>query len=235
MAKLNEHKSAPWIITDFETGGVNMAKTSITEIAMSAINGATLEEIGRYEALIQPYGAELGYEYDPIAFEKTGLSIAKLEKEGKPIDVVFKEVCEFLDKANIYNNKTMHKPILCAHNALFENQCFQHLFAYFKATDKLEKLLQGAYDFYGNFILAYVDTMQLSRMLFASNIRVKTCSLEITCEQLGIPSADGHRAMNDVVPTEEVLKRAIKLLRSADTGKESNVDQELSFRNTFQF
>lgn len=235
MAKLNEHKSAPWIITDFETGGVDLSKTPITEIAMSAINGATLEEIGRYESLIQPYGAELGYEYDPIAFEKTGLSMAKLEKEGKPVAEVFKEVCEFLEKANIYNNKTMYKPILVAHNALFENQCFQHLFNYFNKIAQLEKLLQGAYDFYGHYVLAYMDTMQLSRMLFAANIRVKTCSLEITCEQLGVATADGHRAMNDVVPTEEVLKRAIKLLRSADTGVASKTDQELSFRNTFQF
>lgn len=233
MAAKNEHKSAPWIITDFETGGVDLAKTSITEIAMSAIRGDTLELIERYEALIQPYGFDKGYEYDPVAFEKTGLSIAKLEKEGKPFDVVLKEVDAFLDRVNIFNNKTMYKPILCAHNAQFENQCFQHL--YQGKEKELEKRLQGAWDFYGHYTLAYIDTMQISRMLFANNIRVKTCSLEITCEQLGIPSADGHRAMNDVIPTEEVLKRGIALLRSGDTGVASNVDAELSFRSRFQF
>lgn len=235
MAKLNEHKSAPWIITDFETGGTDLSKTAITEIAMSAIRGDTLELIERYDALIKPYGFDKGYEYDQAAFDKTGLSIAKLEKEGKPFDQVWKEVDEFLDRVNIFNNKTMYKPILVAHNALFENQCFQHL--YQGKEKELEKRLQGAYDFHGHYVLAYLDTMQISRMLFAANIRVKTCSLEQTCESLGIASADGHRAMNDVIPTEEVMKRAIKLLRSADTGvgTSGDVDQELSFRNTFQF
>lgn len=235
MAAKNEHKSAPWIITDFETGGVKLAKNPITEVAMSAIRGDNLELIERYETLIKPYGYDQGYEYEEIAFEKTGLNIAKLEKEGKPFDVVYEEVTAFLKRCNIFNNTTMYKPVLVAHNAPFEQQCWQHFFCYAKKEKEMEKLLQCSWDYHGHCVPAYLDTMQLSRMLFAANIRVKTCSLEITCEQLGIATADGHRAMNDVIPTEEVVKRCIKLLRSSDTGVASDVDQELSFRNTFQF
>lgn len=229
MAKIAEHKANPWIITDFETGGVELHKDAITEIAMQAIRGDTLEEIGRYESLIKPYDAN----YDEKAFEKTGLSLAKLEKEGKPFATVVKEVTEFLKSANVHNNTTQYKPVLVAHNAPFEVQCFQHLFQ--GAEKELEKLLQGSWDFHKHFIPAYLDTMQIGRMLLAANIRVKSFSLETICEQVGVPVADGHRAMNDVLPTGEFLKHAIKALRAAEAGSAVGVDKELSFRNNFYF
>lgn len=231
MAKTNEHKSAPWIITDFETSGRDAQKNGLTEIAMKAIRGDTLEEIGRYESLIQPYG----YEVEEDATRITGLTATKLEKEGKPLDVVGAEVIKFLEDANIFNNTTMHKPILCAHNAPFECKWFQHLFTKIKKIDKLDKLLQCNEDFYGNVIPTFIDTMQLSRMLYAANIRVKTCSLEVTCEQSGIALADGHRAMHDVVPTDEFLKLCIKYLRGAEAGTATSVDKELAFRSDFTF
>lgn len=233
MAKVtNEHKSAPWIIMDVETSGREPKKHGLTEIAMMAIRGDTLEEIGRYESLIKPYS----YEVEEEATKITGLNEAKLEKEGKDIEIVGAEVIKFLEDANIFNNTGQHKPILVAHNATFEGKWLQHLFDKIKKKDKIDKLLQCNEDYYGNMQPVYVDTMQLARMLFAANIRVKSMSLEVTCESLGVALADGHRAMHDVIPTSEVLKQSIKMLRSAQTGvANTDVDAQLSFRSGFQF
>ena len=38
----------PFIILDYETGGLIAAKNAITEIAMIGVSGETLQEVGRY-------------------------------------------------------------------------------------------------------------------------------------------------------------------------------------------
>lgn len=230
MAKVSEHKSAPLIITDFETSGLDMATHAITEIAILAIRSDNGEEIGRYESFITPYEAK----YDKKAEEVTGITKALLTKQGKPLDVVAKEVIEFLKKINIFNSTGQHKPIMVAHNAPFEVQCYQHLFCKTGNQKEFDKCFQGMTDFHGNFHPAYIDTLQFSRLTHANNPRVLSYSLETTCERAGIELPDGHRAMNDVIPTKEYVKQTIKQLRSQAI-VDLEIDKGLSFRKDFKF
>lgn len=232
--KPGEHKSTPFAITDFETGGLDLSKYAITEIAILGIKGDTLEETARYESLIKPYSDK--YAYDQEAFEKTGLSITKLEKEGKPIDIVINEVIETLDKINVYGSSRAHKVVMIAHNATFEVQCYQHLFNVTGKLKEFEKIFQGNKDYYGNFHPAYMDTQQLAKFLYAANVRQKYYNLEAVCERAGIGMADGHRAMNDVIPSTELVRYIIKLMRAAESGqvKEDSVGA-VSFRSGFKY
>lgn len=233
MAKFSEHKATPYIICDFETGGLDMKKNALTEIAMIAIKGDTLEEIGRYESLIKPYGLA----YDPKAIEVTGLTPKLLEKEGKDMAVVFEEVTNFLKYANINNSRTGHKPVMIAHNAGFEVMCFQALFATAGKSEEMVNYFHGQKDYFGNFVIGYMDTVQIAKWLWSANARVKNFKLTDVCEKSGISLVDAHRAMNDVIPTTEFVRKAIKMLRAGESGNVGTVgeDNTVVYRKHFQF
>lgn len=225
-----EHKVSPYIVLDFETGGVDKKKSAVTEIAMYAFKGDTLEEIGRYETLIKPYGKE----HHPKAIEVTGLTVEKLEDEGEDFATVCQQVTAFMTKANVYQSKTGYKPIIVAHNALFEVGFLQHLQN--EGGVPIDKLLHGQEDYYGNFIPSHVDTMHLAKFLWAANSRQTKYTLEAVMERAGIPLVDAHRAMNDVLPSTDFLKWVIKMLRGAESGAVGeNKGDKLSFRNHFSF
>lgn len=228
-----EHKVSPYVVLDFETGGLDKKKSAITEIAMYAITGDTLGEIGRYETLIQPYGKE----YHPKALEVTGLTLEKLEAEGKPFHIVCEEVTEFLKKANVYNSTTGYKPIIVAHNAMFEFGFIQHLEV--EGGIPMSKLLHGQEDYYGHFAPATIDTMFLAKFLWAANVRQTKYTLDAVMERAGIPLIDAHRAMNDVLPSTDFFKWVIKMMRAAESGGVleggAAVKDDLSFRKGFHF
>lgn len=233
MAIKQEHKVSPYVILDFETGGLDKKKSAISEIAMYAITGDTLSEIGRYESLIKPYGKE----YHPKALEVTGLTLEKLEEEGKDFGVVCEEITAFLQKANVHKSTTGHKPIIVAHNAMFEFGFLQHLEAEGKVP--LSKLLHGQEDYYGHFAPATIDTMFLAKFLWAANVRQTKYTLEAVMERAGIPLIDAHRAMNDVLPSTDFFKWIIKMMRAAESGNVleggNTIKDNLSFRKNFHF
>lgn len=235
MAKvLNEHKATPFVIADFETGGRDPKKNPITEIGLLALKGDTLEEIGRYNALIKPYDPKL--EYTEEAANITGLTEKKLEKEGKLLSVVQEEVIKFLQDANVHNSKTQHKPVLIAHNASFELAYFQHFFEYNGKSKELPKLMQGMEDYYDNYVLSYVDTIHIAKFIWGGNIKMKSFNLEAVCDRATIALPDGHRAMNDVIPTTELIRQVIKMLRTFESGGGSiDAEGQLSFRDNFKF
>lgn len=221
MALSTEHKATPYVVIDFETGGLDLKTNALTEIACIAIKGDTLEEIDRYEALIAPYG----YKYDQRAFEVTGLSLEKLQEEGKPIKDVMDDFIAFLQKANVHKSKTGYKPMIVAHNPLFEVNCLQHLFHVTGKTALMPNLLHGSFDFHGNYQPYYQDTITLAKLIWAANKRMKNYKLGDVCGMMGLEIVDAHRAMNDVKPTLEFLSNSIQLLRggngisaSSDTG-----------------
>lgn len=232
----DKHKATPYLITDFETGGFDMKKEAITEIGMLAVKGDTLEEIGRYSALIKPYGKE----YADEAVAKTGLSPAFLEKNGKPIDVVLLEATEFIVSTNIYNSKTNFKPIIVGHNPAFEVRCFQALAEEAKRLKlpgmmELKKLFHGDEDYYGNYQPAVIDTISLAKMLFAANKRIFDYKLTTVAERMSVNIPDAHRAMSDVIPTWEILKQIITGLREGG-GNNTQSNQTVSnFRDNFHF
>jgi DNA polymerase III epsilon subunit-like protein len=219
--KTTAHKVTPYVVMDFETGGLEMDKCGLTEIAMMSFKGDTLEKIGEYETLIAPHQIMnskkewVNARYDEGAFKVTGLSIVKLKQDGKEIEEVVKEVQQFLTEANIYNSKTGYKPVLIAHNAQFEVKCLQNL-AYGRFD--LSKYFHGQEDFFGNFAPHYIDTLDLAKQLWAPNTRMTSYELGDVLDRAGIPIFDAHRAMNDVRPSAQFFEWIVKMLRAADRG-----------------
>lgn len=218
MPKVTKHKATPYIVIDFETGGLEMDKCALTEIAMVAFEGDSLEKIGEYETLIAPHQIYRGgnwhdAEYHEGAAKVTGLTKERCALEGKDIDEVVKEVQEFWINANVHKSKTGYKPVIVAHNAQFEDKCMQNLAS---GRFDLSKFFHGQTDFYGNFHLHYIDTLDLAKLLWAANSRQTAYKLGDVLDRAGIPIYDAHRAMNDVRPSTEFVQWIIKLLRAAE-------------------
>lgn len=242
MAKTfeNKHKYPSYVICDFETGGTDMKRCALTEIALLAIDGATLQEIDRYEAIIKPYKLKgKDVEYDDAAIKVTGLSPDICERDGKDMLNVVTDVHDFLTKVNLFNSKTGYKPVYVAHNAQFELKCWQQMEA---MGLNISKLFAGDEDFHGNFIPHFIDTMDLAKLTWNANIRQTSYKLGEVLAKAGIPIYDAHRAMNDVKPTTEFLQMIANMLRNADRASmisNSNVNEdgkkEKSSRLRFQF
>lgn len=219
-AKSNDHKFTSYVIMDFETGGLEMDKCGLTEVAAIAVRGDTLEKIGEYESLIAPHnvfrnGNWIAAEYTQGAENVTGLTKQKLISEGQHIETVVEQLLELLTKANVVNSKTGYKPVLVAHNAQFEVKCLQNLAA---GRFDLSKYFHGDKDFFGNFAPHYIDTLDLAKKLWAGNIKQTAYKLGDVLERAGIPIYDGHRAMNDVRPSSQFFEWVLKMLRAADVG-----------------
>lgn len=220
MAKAAVHKITPYIIMDFETGGVDMSKCALTEVALIAVKGDTFEKICEYETLIAPHkimrgGKWYDAEYTDGAERVTGLTQQILKTEGKNIDEVAEEVQACLIKANVYNSKTGYKPVLVGQNPQFEVMCLQNLA---NGRFDLSKYFHGNTDFHGNFQPHYIDTIDLAKLTWNINPRMTNFKLETIMERAGIPIYDAHRAMNDVRPTSHYFESVAKMLRAADKG-----------------
>ena len=216
--KVTAHKVTPYIIMDFETGGLDMSVCGLTEVAMISVKGDTLEKINEYESIIQPHqvlknGKWVDAQYTEGAEKVTGLSQAKLKLLGDPMEEVAKAVVEKLEEANVYKSKTGYKPVLIAHNAQFEVKCLQNLAA---GRFDLSKYFHGQEDFYGNFAPHYIDTLDLAKLLWAPNTRQTAYKLSDVMDRAGIPLVDAHRAMNDVKPSAQFFEYVIRLLRVAE-------------------
>jgi DNA polymerase III epsilon subunit-like protein len=204
-----------YVVIDFETSGLDKKdglhaqKYAVTEFAGIAINGVTLEEILRYDHMVKPYDS--GLIYDPEAAKFTGITKEMCEKDGVPLKQVVEEISMLLKEANLYNTKTA-KPILVAHNWDFDRGFLQDIFR--RAKVDLSVFVDGDKDAYGNFIPHGIDTMDLAKACWAevtdtaTKFRLVNC-----CERAAIDVIDGHHAMNDVIPTTDLLRYFLTRLR----------------------
>ncbi len=202
-----------YILYDWETGGLDCKKHPVTELAMLAINGVTLDEILRYDDLIAPYDEKL--EYQQQALNITGLTIDKLEKDGIPLKQLGENMKQVFREANVYNSKNS-RPILVAHNADFDRSFMQVV------CDRLEidlsKYVDGEFDAWGKFIPHTIDTIDWAKALDAhktentTNFKFGSC-----CQRAGVQYADGHRALNDVVSMADLFRYYVTRLRSGSS------------------
>lgn len=207
-----------YIVIDFETSGfdkdgMHAEKYAVTEFAGMAINGTTLEEILRYDNMVRPYDA--GLTYDPVAANITGITKEMCEKEGIALIELVADICQLFTEANLYNSKTA-KPVLVAHNWDFDRVFLQDIFR--RAKVDLSKYVDGDKDAYGNFIPHGIDTIDLAKACWAPVTDTDTkYKLNNCCERAGIDLIDGHHAMNDVIPTADLLRFFLTRLRSGST------------------
>lgn len=224
-----------YIILDFETGGLSSNDSAATEIALVAIKGdLSLDEICRYQALIKQYDDVK--EYNEKALKLTSISLELLEEEGEQIDLVVDSIIDVFKKANCYAEKSPGlRPILVGQNVMFDINFLHHIFEFRFRNDKktnsqkiLEDLLHGRRDHFGNFQPSYIDIWSIGKMWFGGDRELVNFKLGTLLDQIGIELTDAHRAMNDVVATTDVLRAAIRNLRS---GFGSGVIGETSYKN----
>lgn len=222
------HKINPYIIFDFETGGLKGQKNAATEIAMLCIDGNTLMEVGRYESYIKPY---LGYDYDQKALDFTGITLDLLENKGKPLQQVVKEmmVCikEWHNKTSATHTK---KPILIGHNPKFDVVFLQQIFK--EAKEDMRTYFDGDEDFYGKYQPSLIDTIQLSKLAYGNDETMTSYNLTACVTKVGQSLPDAHKAINDVIATKELLIEYVNRLRSNVGGV---AGEKIRFRNSFRF
>ena len=208
-----------FVIVDVETGGLDKKdgnhaqKVAVTEIAMLAMNGVTLQDIVKYDNLIKPYDNTLIY--DPQAAQVTGIDKDLCEREGVRLREVVDDMITVLEEANVHQTKTA-KPIFVAHNWPFDRGFVMEMFR--RAGKDLSKYVQGGKDCFGNFIPQGIDTIDLAKQCWA-DITDNTTKFKLgaCCLKAGVEFSDAHRAMNDVLPTADLFRYFMTRLRSGSS------------------
>lgn len=199
------------IVFDVETGGLDSLVNPITQIALQAFSLKDFKEVCRYSSYVKP---SYNQEYDDKALAYTGITLTKLEKEGKPITQVVKELCQFFLQANQSGSKT-HKPVLLGHNVLFDIGFLQAAFAY--CNTDLQKYIMCQEKGFNKGMPVYFDTMWDSKRRFADD-DIKY-SLKDVCSLVGVDLVDAHDAFNDVKATKELFIKHSQNLRSGSSSQ----------------
>ena len=221
-----------FIILDYETGGFDGEKDAVTEMGMTALCGNTLKQLEQYSTYIKPYE---GFNYGQQALTATNISLELLNAEGIPVKEAVQQQEAFFAKYS--STKMMDKAVFVGHNPLFDIMFANTLHNKFGKT-KLEKYFQGKQ--YGHlFIPQHIDTGTLGKMMFSKS-SIPNYKLGTIIEKAGLELSDAHKAINDVIATEDYLRLCMQKLRntsqstSADSS-DSNTEKNYSrFRTTFQ-
>lgn len=209
-------KYGNFVGVDTETGGLpNKSKAAffdvaLTEIAMVAVS-EDLEIIDKKSWLVKPY--KEGLEYNPEAAKVSGITKEMCEEKGQDIQLVCKEVIQFLKK---HKNES-RLPVLFGHNFIsFDIPFILNMFEYCK--EDLTKYANPEPE----------DTLKWSRMRWKELTNYK---LGTVCEAAGITHTEAHRALPDTIVTSELFIYFMKGLR-----REGIVEQkkEKRFRQTFE-
>lgn len=228
------------IVGDIETGGFSPYKCAITEIALIAINPVTLEELGRYEAVIAPYKRKDGkqVEYHQAALDYSGMTMAKIEA-GVPAKQVATEIKAFVKQFSVGTKK----PVLCGHNFHKFDKPFIDVFLWTMGVIKLKKLvISGEKDLklvdedriiiekFDTPYQEYVeDTLHWTYWRFAAT-DIPNHKLGTACEFAEVPLTDAHRAMNDTEGNTKLMITNLKALRgSGEAIVEKRIRDEFRF------
>lgn len=213
-------KIHPYIIFDFETGGLDGNIHAATEIAMLCIDGESLQEVGRYESYIKPYV----YEYTDGAMEFTGLTLEFLQAKGKDLKVVVKEIEEWVTEMKALTAGTSYrkKPVVVGHNVLFDICFLEQIFK--EAKLDITKSFAHSKGWGGKIELQYIDTITMARLTWGNDSMMEKFNLGACVEKAGLEIADAHKAINDVIATKELLVYSVNRLRN-DSGVETNTEK----------
>jgi DNA polymerase-3 subunit alpha (Gram-positive type) len=219
-----------WVFLDFETGGLDPRKHAVTEVAMVAIKGDTLEKIDLMSTFIKPYG---DYQYDPEALKHTGITFSDIES-GVSVEEAVSEMLVLLKKADLNPRNKGSKPLLVAYNSAFDKGFLLQLFDYTNKLGELEKVVFGKEDYYRNFQPEMVDGQFFTKAAYGADPDIANFKLGTCIEKAGIELPDAHKAINDTIALKDMFSTFFSKLRAngevsteAVTGKR--------FREHFQF
>lgn len=219
---------------DFETGGLKCQSSACTQIAIHATRLDTFEKINSYVSYIAPYnrkevaGATKKrktlkskfeeeetplMDYEPKALEYSAITMDMLESYGRPIEVVAKEVLQFIIDNTPKCGRNM-KPFLIGQNIGFDEGFLCQMMEYAGLMPELKKVLRGQEDFYGNWHPLCLDTIVLGQLALCHQPNMNSYKLEIMCENLGVELDDAHDADADVTATTNVVAVLTQRMRS---------------------
>lgn len=219
-----------FIFLDFETGGLDPKKNAVTEVAMVAVKGDTLEKIDLVSTFIKPYGE---YTYEDAALKHTGITMDDIEG-GMPVEKAVEEIIELFKKADLHPKKKSTRNILIAQNSGFDKGFLIQLFHHTGKLKDLEKLTYGTTDFYGNYQPEMFDTIPFFKLAFGHDEEMNSYKLENCLEKAGIELPDAHKAVNDTIAMKDLVVLLTGKLRS-EGGESSEAVAGTRFREHFQF
>lgn len=214
---------------DVETGGLDCKKCAVTEVAMVAIKGDTLEKIDLVSTFIKPYG---DYIYEPEALKYSGISTEDIESGGDVKEVV-NEIISLFEKCNLYPRNKGSKPVLIAHNSAFDKGFLCQIFNYAGKMKELERLTYGNVDFWGNYQPEMMDSVLLSKMMWGNDEDMVNFKLGTCIAKAGLELNDAHKAINDTIAMKDMVVGFINKMRSKGDTIGEVIEKE-SFRKHFQ-
>jgi DNA polymerase III epsilon subunit-like protein len=205
-------KASNIVVFDLESGGflTKDHKHGIVEIAAIALDVVTLKEIGRYEAIVQPYKNKEGamIEYSDSAYKVHGIKVEKMETDGVPLKEALLGFAQLATKAK----RGSKKPVMAGHNI-----------SKFDIPFLIEMGFDVAgMDLYKSFDKHLIDSMEWAVWKWPDDTKDITDHKLATCvDKIGEELIDAHRAMTDV---EANVKLVISMLKSLRGAGEENVD-----------
>lgn len=206
-----------YICFDIETGGFSCDKNPITEIALIAYNGETLQNQFEFETFVSLYD---NLKLEQEALDKTGITIEMLET-GINVEELVEILIVIFEKFTNGSSKFKYKPILVGHNICdFDIPFIEHIFK--RSNKNLNDYVHRYKE----------DTLLWGRRKW--NGKSKKFGLSNCCQLAGIELTDAHRAMNDVKANTELHKYLVNNDRGTNITNTINKAED-SIRTTFQF
>lgn len=185
------------VVFDLETGGLDLKKNPLAEVAMVAIDMYSLQIVDEFSCLIKPYNEDLVYEQE--AFDVNHLSLELLETEGIDSNIAIESMIKFLDKHTKGNNK----PVLSGHN-IKKVKGFD--------LDFLEKFFEDHEEVLSNYHNQHfsIDTLDLAKLKWfeLGNYGLGTCS-----NSVGLTLKEAHRALPDTKANAQLFIKMMQALR----------------------
>lgn len=205
---------------DLETGGLitkNKPLPPITEIAICVMD-PELNDTEEYTSMIIPYVEEKFYEQP--ALNASHITLEMCREQGKPSDVVAKEVEAFFKKHFYKDGKTSRKPILGGHNIdAFDIPILDNFLSLHEVD--LEKITNLDFT---------IDTMKWARQTF-SNLSGYTLGDCLT--EVGIDLTNAHRALFDTRANHKLVRYFLENLRGK--GGIGQKEEKQRFRTGFSY
>lgn len=201
------------IVFDTETGGLDPKKNPIMEIALVALDMKTLDEVGRWESLVQPYN---DLQYDQVALDIHGISISEVTNKGIPLDECVTTLIKFYKQFTPRGDRGGGRPILAGHNLGFDVGMLREGFSL--AGQQLEKYVLSQHP--KNQEIIVFDTIPMSKLVWPNE---EKHTLGECCKRAGMGDFTAHRAMPDVIASCDL----IRYFKNLTAGKaSSNVIKE---------
>lgn len=206
------------VIWDVETGGFYPTQNLLTQIGLIAINPEG-KELLRFQAYIKPYDKNLTL--TKSASDLTGITLEKLEREGRDLKEVLTEVASILKSLKV----SYYMPTVVGHNVNFDMMFLEYVFNLcFAKNDETDQCA-----LYNYIQKVPLDTIELARRKWRNNelgdFKLGTCA-----QYIGVENRAAHDAMGDVEVTVDLLKYLLSCL----SGEGGHITQGKSDMN-FQF